>query len=154
MVIEINTDEGVRTLPMARIKKMTVGYENIDQQVFENARVYNGAQAQVTGLVEVLVNKQTTLLKYHYSYVKEGSYNAQLDMGNNQTKYLVKSKYFLHKDGKLVEIPTSKKRFIKNFPAASQEKIESFFDETGITLKKQDDLIAFCNFLNEKNISL
>lgn len=155
MVIEINTDNGVRTLPMARIKRLVVGNENLlDQQIFENAKAYNGAQAHIAGLVEVLVNKQTTLLKYHYSFIKEGSYNVALDMGNNETKYLVKSKYLLFKEGKIVEIPTSKKRFIKNFPEASQKKIAQFFNESNITLKKQNDLILFCNFLNDKGIPL
>ena len=152
-VVEMNTDNGVRVLAVSRIEKLVVGFTNADQQVFENAKKYNGAQAQVAGLVEILVNNETTLLKYHYSVVKEGTYNAALAMGNNEVKHLLKSKYFLHKEGKLVEIPTSRKKFIKNFSDASQSDIEKFFDETGLNVKKEDDLIAVCKFINDKNLT-
>ncbi|HYG01623.1 MAG TPA: hypothetical protein VD927_04215 [Chryseosolibacter sp.] len=152
-VIEMNTDNGVRVLAVSRIERLVVGLPNIDQQVFENAKKYNGAQAQIAGLVEVLVNNETTLLKYNYSFVREGDYNAALAMGNNETKHVLKSKYFLHKEGKLVEIPTSRKKFIKNFPDASQKKIQNFFDETRLNLKKQDDLIAVCEFINDKKLT-
>lgn len=153
-LIEINTDKGIRTLPAGRVKKLIVGYENIGQQVFESTKNYNGHQAQISGLVEVLVNNDPALLKYYYSYVKEGSYNAQLDMGSNETKYMVKSDYYLFSNGTLVGVPTSKKKFMAHVPAESQPEVEKFLKEERISLKDQQDLIKLTNFLKEHSIHI
>lgn len=153
-LVEINTDKGIRTLPANRIKKMMVGYENIDQQIFANTKDYNGHQAQINGLVEVLLNKEVSLLKYYYSYVKEGSYNAQLDMGNNETKYLVKHKYYLFNKGVLVQVPSNKKKFLAGFPEQTQSELKKFLTVEHISLKDERDLIRLSNFLDTQGMAL
>jgi hypothetical protein len=153
-VVEVNTTNGIRTLPMAIVSGLIVGYENFDKQVFRNASQYKAEKVQVTGLIEVLIDSQTTLLKNYYSVVKEGSYNAALDMGNNETKLVVKNRYFLYNDGKLVEVLPSNKKFINSLRENSKKEVEKFLDDTGLNVKRQSDLIALCNFINEKNIQL
>src|SRR5690606_11695708 len=120
--VEINTDKGIRVLPSNQIKSLSVGIENLNRQHFINAKNINGNQAQIAGLVELMVKDDVTLVKYPFLYVKEGNYNAALDMGNDEVKYLVTNKFFLFDNGKLIEIPTSRKKFLSIFPPNNQSK--------------------------------
>jgi hypothetical protein len=125
-------------------------------QTFVGTQRYGGTQVGVAGLFEVLVKNdtETTLLKYYFLEVKTASYNAALDMGNNETKYVVKEKYFLSKNGKLVEVSPSKKKFLESFTGENRTQIESFLKENNVKLKDQEDIVLVCNFLNDRDISL
>jgi hypothetical protein len=154
-LVEVNTDKGVRTVPTKLVKSLKFESDGSFSQSFINAKKYNGEQARIFGIFEVLVDNEITLLKYNYVYAKEGSYNAALDMGDNEVKYIVKSKYFLHeKKGTLLEVPVTKKKFLESFSEADQNKLDAFLKENGLKLKEQDDLLAVCTYLNEQNIVL
>ncbi len=153
-LVEVNTDKGIRTVPTKLVKCLKFGSDESFSQVFANTKQYNGEQVKVFGIFEVLVDNKTTLLKYDYIYVKEGSYNATLDMGNNEVKYIIKSKYFLYEKGNLIEVPVSKKKFLESFAQTDKDKLDAFFKEKGLKLKEQDDLLAVCTYLNEQNIAL
>lgn len=150
--VEINTDKGIRVLPMSKIENLKVRFNKV--QHFANARALDGNQAQLAGLVEVLVDNDVKLLKYPFLYKKEGSYNAALDMGNDETKLVVRNRYLLHTKNKLVEIPTSKKKFLTLFSSNQQETLESFLKDNNISLKDQSDLISTFNFINERQLDV
>jgi hypothetical protein len=155
--VEINTDVGIRTVPMKVVKTLTMGLTNThDLQTFVGTQRYGGTQVGVAGLFEVLVKNdtETTLLKYYFLEVKTASYNAALDMGNNETKYVVKEKYFLSKNGKLIEVSPSKKKFLESFTGENRTQIENFLKENNVKLKDQEDIVLVCNFLNDRDISL
>lgn len=154
-LVEVNTDKGIRTVPTKLVKSLKFESDESFTQIFINTRKYNGEQARLFGIFEVLLDNETTLLKYDYVYAKEGSYNAALDMGDNEVKYIIKSKYFLHeKKGTLVEVPVSKKKFLESFSEADQDKLDAFLKDNGLKLKEQNDLLAVCTYLNEQNIVL
>lgn len=155
--LEINTDVGVRTVPMKAVKTLTMGLANTrDLQTFVATQRYGGTQVGAAGLFEILVQNdtETTLLKYYFLEVKTGSYNAALDMGNNETKYVVKNRYFLSKNGKLVEVSPNKKKFLESFSGENRTQVEAFLKESNVKLKDQEDIVAVCKFLNDRDISL
>lgn len=151
-VVEINTDKGIRVVPEKMIKTIQVGFQNLNRQVFVNAKAVNGTQAQVAGLVELLRDENIKLVKHHYLYKKEGAYNAALDMGNDEIEYVIKSRYFLFDEGKLVEIATNKKKFLALFPEAKSALVATFIKQNDLSLKKSADLVTICDFLNKENI--
>lgn len=154
-LIEINTDKGIKVLQTHRVEKLIVGFELGNQQVLQSAKNFDGSQAGLRGLVEVLAeHNNIKLLKHYYSEVKEGAYNATLDMGNNETKYLVKSKFFFFSNGKLFEVPTRKKKLLDQVSEGSRIRLEGFLDERKIKLKDQDDLVVLCEFLNNEGITI
>lgn len=149
--LEINTDKGIRVIPIKAVTRIKVA-DNL--QSFVNTKTYDGQKVNVSGLFEILLDSEITLLKHYYVYVKEGSYNAALDMGSNEVKYIVKSRYFLFESGKLIEIQQNKKKFLDSFSDSDKEKIEFFLKEKNLKLKDQEDVVILCKFLNEKDISL
>lgn len=155
--LEINTDVGIRAVPMKAVKTLTMGHANTrDLQTFVSTQKYGGTQVGVAGLFEVLVQNdtETTLLKYNFVEVKQGSYNATLDMGNNEIKYMIKEKYFMSKNGKLIEVSPNKKKFLGSFTGENRTQIENFLKENNVKLKDQEDIVLVCNFLNDRDISL
>ncbi|MBT1689625.1 hypothetical protein [Dawidia soli] len=155
--VEISTDIGIRTVPMKAIKTLTVGHANTrDLQTFVSTQKYGGTQVGAAGLFEVLVQNdtETTLLKYNFVEVKQASYNAALDMGNNEIKYVIKEKYFLSKNGKLVEVSPNKKKFLESFTGENRTQIENFLKEHNVKLKDQEGIVLVCNFLNDRDIAL
>lgn len=153
-VVEINTDKGIRVLSMSKIEKLKVGFNNVNVQHYDNANTFNGNQAQLAGLVEVLVDDDVKLVKYPFLYKKEGSYNAALDMGNDETKLVIRNRYLLYTQNKLVEIPTSKRKFLALFSSSQQETLESFLKDKNISLKDQSDLISTFNFINDNQLGV
>jgi hypothetical protein len=75
-------------------------------------------------------------------------------MGSNETKYMVKSDYYLFNKGALIEVPKNKKKFIANFSAEAQPEIKKFLEDEDISLKGQQDLIKLTNFLSEHSIQI
>jgi hypothetical protein len=155
-VVEINTDRGIRVVPVHSVGSLTFMSANGNyEQSFVNVKQYAGEKVYVAGLFEVLVSDTITLLKHSYLVQKEGSYNAALDMGNNETKFMIKDRFFLHTaGGKIVEVPANKKKFLDYFHGEKQDKVEAFIKENKLNVKSQVDLAVICDFLNKEGVSI
>jgi hypothetical protein len=153
-VVEVNTDKGIRILELKNIDSLLIKDIVVGRQLFLNAKKFEGAKAQILGLVELIHNHNLLLLKYHYVYIKEGAYNAALDMGNNEIKYLVRSKYFFFGNGltTLTEIPKTKKKLVDLINNKDKITVDTFISENRLSLKEETDLKTICDFLHQKQI--
>jgi hypothetical protein len=152
--VEVNTDKGIRVLELKIIDSLVISDALSGSQVFVNAKKFNGVKAQVLGLVEILRTSNPQLLKYHYVYMKEGAYNAALDMGNNEVKYLVRNRYFFFENGlnALTEIPKNKKKLLELFNDEDKITVDKFISENKLSLKEEIALKTICEFLLQKQI--
>jgi len=154
--LEIMTNKGIRALEFKQIDSLAISNVGYPSQIFVNAKKYNGAEAQIVGLVEILQQGNIVLVKYNYIYVKEGAYNAALDMGNNETKLLVRNRYFLFSNElkTLVEVPKGKKKFLELLKDSDREAAGAFLSENNLGTKEERDIKLVVSFLNEKGATL
>jgi hypothetical protein len=152
--VEINTDKGIRVIPARMIKKVTVGFEGVKSQVFVNAMSVAGAKVHISGLVQILNDDEIKFIRYNYLVKKEGTYNAALDMGDDETKLVIKTRFFLFEKGNIVEVNPNKKKFLNLFPEDKRAKVVTFMKEKDVSLKEQADLAALADFLNQEDIHL
>ena len=150
--LEVNTDIGVRIVPLNAVKTVRVGDENSgDYQIFVNERDY--ANNDVAMLSELVVEGEVSLLKRYYIYIKEPAYNQALDMGSNEIKFITKHDIFITDKDTFIEIPKSKEKFAQLF-GENAKRVGSFMRENNLKLKGVKDLVKIVAFLNEKRITL
>ncbi|MBX2915983.1 MAG: hypothetical protein KF856_12005 [Cyclobacteriaceae bacterium] len=144
--IEIKTSTGIKAVASNKIKSM-VWIDSVTTlpSYFINASTYRISGTSLTGMLEVLVDAEYPLFKYHKIEIKEPTYNVAMGSGSKDTRILKRSVYFTAANSQLVQIKN-----IKNLSAhtSKPEKLEAFIKDQKLSIKKEKDLIEIITYLN------
>ncbi len=98
---------------------------------------------------ESIVEGKYTLLLYHEAIKQKAEYHPVLNTGSKSEKIVEKQTYYLLQDGKVFRVPTKKKAAIKFF--GNYINAADYMKTHKVNFKKEEDLIALFDFMNEGN---
>jgi hypothetical protein len=106
---------------------------------FLNGKAFrNEDDVPLTGFVQVLAEGSLPLIKKTYLDIKKADYNIALNVGSPDDKILKKSKFYVLKQDRLVEIPSSRKKFLDLFN--EDANLEEFIKNNNLTTSKEEHL--------------
>lgn len=145
-VLEIKSKAGVKILDTRKIKSLVWkdSLTNIPHY-FINGAEFKLEGVPVKGLLEVLVDGKTPLIKRDQIFVKEPTYNVAMGSGSRDTKIYHKVSYYYISNSELIKVK-GKKEIIKisSNPVATEE----YFKSNKINLGKEAGLIKAFEYLN------
>ena len=98
---------------------------------------------------ESILEGKYTLLLYHEGIKKKPDYDPILGTGSKDEKIIEKQTYYLLQDEKVFKIPSKKKAAIKFFE--QYINAADYVKRHKVNFKKEEDLIALFDFMNEQN---
>jgi len=151
-MLEINTSEGVKILPGARVKEFylekTEGEEKAARYHLINLREYFGQNIPSQGFYELLVDGAYPLVKNFELDILKPNYVPALDAGETQSKIVKKTRYYLIKNKNLVELPSSPKKFAEIIRDIKPEAVE-FMRKNKLKPKNEEDMIKIITFCHK-----
>ncbi len=146
--LDVKTSKGIKVLEGRNIKSfLWVDSAHLDPVYFVNAKEYKLGGTPLTGFFEVLVDGKAPLFKKTNLALKKANYNEALSVGSRDDKILKQSEFYIGQSGRVIELPSTKKKFLPLFESKAAE-MEKFIDTSGLSIKKQDDLIAIFKHYN------
>jgi hypothetical protein len=139
--LEIKAKNGIKVLKGNKIKSF-VWVDSITRtpSYFVNAKEYkNDDNVGLTGFFEVLTEGSLPLVKKTTIQIKKADYNIQFNVGSQDDKILKKQDFYCLKADQIIEIPSSKKKFLSLLGDKS-ETVEQFMKDHVLTTTKEDDL--------------
>lgn len=152
--IEINTDQGVKVLPIRNVKTLKIYSALNGSQEFLNAKEIGGAKVQISGLVEKLPSDSAQVFKYYFLYLKEANYNAALDMGDEEAKIILKEQKYFKYQGQLMEIPKTNNKFASLFHPEAQKGLKNYMKENELSVKDDKDIARIFRYIRTNNVNL
>jgi hypothetical protein len=147
-LLEIQSRSGIKVLEVKKIKNL-VWVDSITTQphYFVNGAEYRYENSKLLGLLEVIVDGDTPLLKRSELNTKKPTYNAALDVGSKDTKIYFKD-VFLYARGKDLYMIKNKEDVLKASGDHSAE-VAAFIKENKINTNKQPGLKQVFEYLNK-----
>lgn len=146
--IEIKASNGIKVLQGQRIKSFTwINSADSPPVYFINAKDLKQEDGSVlTGFLQVLADGRVPLFKKTFLTIKKADYNVSLNVGSTDDKILKKEEFYLLHDGKLVPVPSSKKKLMPFF-GDQANAMEEFIKDNHVGLTKEYDLqVIFQHF--------
>ena len=141
----------VKVLEGRKVKSfMWIDSAKTEPYYFINARDFKLDGVPLTGFFEVLVDGNTALFKKTNLTVKKADYNVTLSMGSRDDKILKSPAYYFAEGTSISEIPGSKKKFLQLLKSKA-DQVESYMDENGLSIKKEEELVAIFRYYNSLN---
>lgn len=150
--LEINTDQGIKSIPLRSVKELKLSNPPYGTQSFVNTKELNGSNVQLTGIVELISSSNIGCAKYYSLVLKEGNYNAALDMGDDEKRFVIKSRYFFVQSQELIEVSKSRSKFVELFPENYRMELKTYLKDNKLSLKDENDIIVIGKYLSEKGI--
>lgn len=146
--LEIKYEGEVKICPLDRIQNFS--YLNIGGnqfKYFNTTEVNNIGFDLPKGICRVLVDDNTTLIKYIYSEKIQGNYNLALAMGDPNDKIVVKETPYAIVNDKVYEVKGSFKRNQDIFSDKSSQ-VKSFIKKNKLKFKSEEDLTEIFEYYN------
>lgn len=125
---------------------------SLEKESYVVASKYKLNDVELTGFLQILSsNGEYNLFSKTHVELVQGMYVAALDMGEDEDAYVKKVKYYIGKNGKLMDFSANRKKFAKLFPGKENEILE-FIKSESISLKDGNDLISIIEFINRLNV--
>ena len=139
--IEIKASNGIKALQGQRIKSFTwIDSPASPPIYFINAKDLRRDDGVVlTGFLQVLEDGSIPLFKRTYLQIKKADYNVSLNVGSTDDKILKKEEFYLLQDGKIVEVPSSRKKLVSFFGEHAAD-VEKFIKDENLVVSKENDL--------------
>lgn len=118
---------------------------------YVNAFDINTAGPKLIGFLKELYVGNYTLYSRMEIKLVQGKYVSALDMGDEDDYYTKKIVYYVLKDRNLMEVNVNKRQFAESIPEY-EEKVLEYIKEKGLSLKRENDLIALIVYLNSLNV--
>lgn len=149
--LEVKGRSDIKVLEGRKVKSfMWIDSGRSEPYYFVNAKDFKEDGVPLTGFFEVLVDGNTPLFKKVNLSVKKADYNVTLSMGSRDDKILKNSVYYLANGNRVSEIPGSKKKFLQLLKSKA-DQVESYMDENGLSVKKEEELVAIFKYYNSLN---
>jgi hypothetical protein len=142
--LDIKTGKSVKVIAGNKIKSFSWIDSSYTVPIyFINAKDFKDEEGgSFSGFFEVLVDGTLPLLRKTDIVVKKADYNVQLNVGSTDDKILKKDIYYYLKDGKALEVPSSKKKLLALF-GQHAEAVEKYIKENKGATKQRDLVLAF-----------
>jgi len=149
--LEVKGRSDIKVLEGRKIKSfMWIDSSRSEPYYFVNAKDFKVGGVPLTGFFEVLADGNSPLFKKVNISVKKADYNVTLNMGSRDDKILKNSTYYFADGNRVSEIPGSKKKFLQLLKSKADE-VESYMDENGLSIKKEEELVAIFKYYNSLN---
>jgi hypothetical protein len=146
-LIEVKTNSGIKALDVRKIKNMLwLDSITAEPHYYVNAMEFRKNGTQLTGLLEVVVDGNTPLLKRTEIKVKEPTYVVALDVGSRDTKIYKKEIYFYAREKDLFELK-NKSDLLEACGDRSVE-MEAYIKTNKLNINKPAGLKRAFEFLN------
>ena len=145
-VLEIKSSAGIKVLDVRKVKNM-VWIDSLTQKphYFANGAEFKVEGVPVNGLLEVLVDGKTPLMKRDQIYVKDPTYNVAMGAGSRDTKIYHKFTYYYSKGSELIKVKGKKDVLaITNNTAA----VEEYIKQNKLNVSKESGLIKVFEYIN------
>lgn len=139
--LEIMGRNGIKVLKGSQVRSF-VWADSITRipVYFVNAKDYkNEDDVAFTGFFQVLSDGSMPLFKKTNIDIKKSDYNIQFNIGSPDDKILKKVKFYTLKGKQIVEVPSSRKKFLTLFDG-NTDKIEQLIKDNNLTTSKEDHL--------------
>ncbi len=144
--IDIKVEDEVKFVTVLAVKEISwVHPTSGDKEILKN--VSNFKDYKGTGFFSILSEGKITLLKKTDLTLMEANYNAAMDVGSENNKYVKKEKYYISKDNSVQEMKKSKK-IIRTIFSDQISKVEEYVDQYNLNVKEEYDLIKIFDFYN------
>lgn len=145
-VLEIKSKSGIKVLNSKSIKSL-VWLDSLQlPHYFLNADIFKEDGVSQSGLVEILVDGEVTLLNKYSVEIIKPNYNVAMGSGSKDTKIIVKSAFYCAKEGKLTRIKS--KGDVLEVSDNHSAAISKLISDKGLKVKNQVDLIEIFTNLN------
>ncbi|MEM1405725.1 MAG: hypothetical protein AAGG59_03040 [Bacteroidota bacterium] len=146
--LEIRYEEEIKICPYVMIDEFTISNpeSNLDMEFVNTKKLNLVSSDGLSNIVQVLSkNEETLLLKSYNISVKESTYVPALDMGDNENKIQVKSKYYFVVKN---EVNLLDKRLKKNKDlfASRYSDIEEFVKSKKLKLNNDSDVVMLFSY--------
>lgn len=147
--VEVNLDGVLRGVSGKNVKSFSLfNKEKMSYDVFVNGNQYQLAGTKLTGFFKVISSGEWSLLeKTEVVYIKP-TYNAALDVGAQEGKYVKKSKFYMAQETSVFLVAKNKKEFLKSFNEKSED-VAAFIKQEDLSIKRTEDLERIADFLNK-----
>lgn len=145
-VLEIKSKNGIKVLNSKNIKSM-VWLDSLQlPHYFVNAESFKENGIQQSGLVEILVDGEVTLLTKFSVEIIKPNYNIAMGSGSKDTKIIPRSNFYSTQGGELTRIKS--KNDVLKVSGTHSAAISKFISDRGLKVKNQYDLIDIFTHLN------
>ena len=149
--LEVKGRTEVKVLEGRKVKSfMWIDSSRSEPYYFVNAKDFKLDGVPLTGFFEVMVDGNSPLFKKTNISIKKADYNATLNMGSRDDKILKNSTYFAVDGASISEIPGNKKKFLQLLKSKA-DQVESYMDENGLSIKREEELVAIFKYYNSLN---
>jgi hypothetical protein len=149
--LEVKSRTEVKVLEGRKVKSfMWIDSSRSEPYYFINAKDFKQDGVPLTGFFEVLVDGNSPLFKKTNISIKKADYNATLNMGSRDEKILKNSTYYIVDSASISEIPGNKKKFLQLLKSKA-DQVESYMDENGLSIKREEELVAIFKYYNSLN---
>jgi len=149
--LEVKGRSDVKVLEGRKVKSfMWIDSTRSEPYYFVNARDFKEGGVPLTGFFEVMVDGNFPLFKKTSISVKKADYNVTLNMGSRDDKILKNSTYYAVDGASISEIPGNKKKFLQLLKSKA-DQVESYMDENGLSIKREEELVAIFKYYNSLN---
>ena len=150
--LEINKNGTVYDIPAGLIESFTLNVEeDIRTKEVRFVNITKISDLRVKGVAFMVVATDTEDLKVYKSIrgeVMKPSYNIALDTGSKDTKIVKITEYFVESQGKIVQLPKTKKKEILAFIKKYSPDGADFAVRQKLNLKKDKDLDRLFDYIN------
>jgi hypothetical protein len=143
--VDIKVDELVKFISVGAVKEIKWKQSDGQVEILQNVSLYSDYKG--IGFFSVLAQGTIMLFKKTELTLLEANYNAAMDVGSENKKYVKKDKYYILKDGKVNEIKKSKKK-VTEILSDQSTKVEEFVDQNKLNVKDEQDLIRIFDYYN------
>ena len=146
--LEFKGKNGIKALAGSKVKSFVLA-DSITRTpaYFINGKAFrNESGVPFTGFFQVLTDGSVPLLKKTYIDIKKADYNVALNVGNPDDKILKKNNFYVLKENRVIELPTSRKKFLNIFDHNST--IEEFIKQNGLSTSNEQDLKIILDHYN------
>jgi len=145
-VLEIKSKNGIKVLNSKSIKSL-VWLDSLQlPHYFINAGSFKEDGVSQSGLVEILVDGEVTLLNKYSVEIIKPNYNIAMGSGSKDTKVIARSTFYCAKAGELTKIKS--KSDVLKVSGSHSTAISKLISDKGLKVKNQVDLIEIFTNLN------
>ena len=138
--LEFKSKSGIKVLAGSKVKSF-VWADSITRTpaYFINGKSFrNEDDVPYTGFFEVLEEGSVSLLKKTYISVRKADYNVAMNVGSRDDKILKKNRYYVLKENRLVELPSSRKKFLSIFN--DNPRLDEYIRQNSLSVTDEHDL--------------
>ena len=107
-------------------------------------------QKGLTGLIEPLVTGKVSLYNKPDLEFYRANYNAAMDVGNRNDRYVVKEQLYLFREGKIIDVSKAGKKIMDSFQDHADE-VKAYAKSNQLSFKKKEDLTKIVAFYNSRS---